>query len=96
MSQQNIEYGIAQSTKEKMKLKDDPNRPKGAVRNSSSDLSVFTSKDKKFVEIVDEYLINKNGGIKLKCRPALKDLTGGYGAFYLFPGEKNENSNTST
>ena len=57
LSQQNIEYGIAQSTKEKMKLKDDPNRPKGAVRNSSSDLSVFNSTDKKFIEIVcDSYL----------------------------------------
>tara|TARA_Y100001934_G_scaffold144228_1_gene173201 strand:- start:185 stop:886 length:702 start_codon:yes stop_codon:yes gene_type:complete len=57
LSQQNIEYGIAQSTKEKMKLKDDPNRPKGAVRNSSSDLSVFTATDKKFIELVcDSYL----------------------------------------
>ena len=57
LSSQNIEYGIAQSTKEKMKLKDDPNRPKGAVRNARSNLSAFTSTDKKFIEIVcDSYL----------------------------------------
>ena len=62
LSRQNIEYGIAQSTKEKMTIKDDPNRPKGAVRNSSNDLSVFTPKDKKFLEMICDSYLNFSAG----------------------------------
>ena len=51
LSSSDIEYGISQSSKSKMLLKDDPARPKGAVRKSNGHgLAIFTLDDRAYFE----------------------------------------------
>jgi len=45
--------------------------------------------NKKFIDIVDDFLINEKKGIKINCQNALTDSTGGFGAFYIFEGDNN-------
>ena len=62
LTRSSIQYGIDQSTKSKMILKDDPKRPKGAVRNSQSDLSAFTAEDKAYLEKICRSYLNFAAG----------------------------------
>jgi len=65
LSSKNIEYGISRSDKAKMAKKDDPNRPKGAVRESDNlGLTLFSSLDRAYFQRICETYLRFSGGYK--------------------------------
>ena len=60
-----IDYGIKQSVKSKMAQKDDPSRPKGAVREAlDNGLETFSSEDKLYFEKVCSIYLRFPAGYK--------------------------------
>ncbi|NIQ14498.1 MAG: hypothetical protein GTO02_08885, partial [Candidatus Dadabacteria bacterium] len=58
LTDESILFGIEESTKEKMLLKDDPDRPEGAVRvDSENNKTDFNNMDREFfLDAIKKYL----------------------------------------